>query len=799
MKHTLYRIAALLLAVALVLSLVGCGKQPVEPASTVSYAELMSMMNQTVESGIHDAVSYKAWWGIHNERLWTCGMQPGGFEKLSDAQLWIASCDAAGEDVVSMQLQVQPDPQLVKLQEQQADKEPELECVVYQQLYGISFDSAGAPHPLLMELVRTQDADGAVVSVLAEQYTYCTIGADGQLVRGPVLQLPFDPLSDLYSFSPDSHLLAGDDALWVCVSPNAENKEVYKTSTYLRFSTVTGECTAQLALPDDHIGWDQILTDTGDILLFARQSYRYFYFFYIQGAASDRPVLSERIPFVSFFDNLKTAAPLRFVRSFSDASVDPCNVLVQGDGGIWSCNVEAGTVEKTVTWLDYGLQVDAVDKVYMASPQQFLVVSSKKLRKLTLLNKDAMAMREVVTFAVVNYSVQLLQEWVEEYNANDPPVYIKILDYTTETAEEKGYYDGAQMLLEDIRYGKQPDILMLTSGMDTVGWSRKGMLLDLYPYLDADPQLSREDFAPAVLKVGEYEDRLPSIIATYGLLTAVASRQTVGDVTDWSWQQYDALCDAYPQAVPFFGYGRHDILHYMLQMGGSKFIDHETGHAYLDSPAFIQLLKNCAAYPEQGNYVVDAKPFMDSKEYLLYPCFMGDFRTMLKLEYFFDGPVSFVGFPSDSGDGSVIYPGMRLAISSSCKNPDAAWAFLRTFLLEEYQSSLQDGVFPLRRDSLLAKAAAAQQPETREFVPEVLFGQDYTAEQLAYWKQGLTQAQTDQIIALLDTVDTMVMYDETIINIIWEEADYFYSGVRTAEEAAAIMQNRVQTYLDEQS
>ena len=51
---------------------------------------------------------------------------------------------------------------------------------------------------------------------------------------------------------------------------------------------------------------------------------------------------------------------------------------------------------------------------------------------------------------------------------------------------------------------------------------------------------------------------------------------------------------------------------------------------------------------------------------------------------------------------------------------------------------------------------------------------------------------------LIESTDVLYQYDSTIAAILWEKADYFYNGVRTAEEAAALIQSRVQTYLAEQ-
>ena len=63
---------------------------------------------------------------------------------------------------------------------------------------------------------------------------------------------------------------------------------------------------------------------------------------------------------------------------------------------------------------------------------------------------------------------------------------------------------------------------------------------------------------------------------------------------------------------------------------------------------------------------------------------------------------------------------------------------------------------------------------------------------------GGSEAVAAQVTALIEAASQLYQYDGAVAEILWEEADYFYNGARTAAEAAALMQNRVQTYLDEQ-
>ena len=61
----------------------------------------------------------------------------------------------------------------------------------------------------------------------------------------------------------------------------------------------------------------------------------------------------------------------------------------------------------------------------------------------------------------------------------------------------------------------------------------------------------------------------------------------------------------------------------------------------------------------------------------------------------------------------------------------------------------------------------------------------------------MTQEEVDQLVEMLKTFKNVVRYDDTLINIISEEAEPYFNGQKTAGEVAQIIQNRVQIYLRE--
>lgn len=63
----------------------------------------------------------------------------------------------------------------------------------------------------------------------------------------------------------------------------------------------------------------------------------------------------------------------------------------------------------------------------------------------------------------------------------------------------------------------------------------------------------------------------------------------------------------------------------------------------------------------------------------------------------------------------------------------------------------------------------------------------------------LTPEDANKLYQLIETPERLSVYDETVVDIIIEEAEEYFAGNRTAEDAAARVQERVSLYVAEQS
>ena len=789
--------ACLLLCAALLLGAAGCASKPVQTAPGLTYNELLAAFRQTAEVPLAQKLEYvnSENWRFIDGRVWAYGSSFATEE--GDSQRLLASCQPDGGDAAFLPVQSNGSAAgfTAKLEEG--------EYVSNNTLLPTA-DTNGTLYLLQADCAERQIEQENGYWTIEERdetrcYTLRGIAEDGQLTPGVTLQLPGDGAERFRSVS--NLFFDRANNLWVCFYGDPT---IWPVKALLCcFSPQDGSCQQTVELPDGFVPhFNSIAVLPDDTFLLIGDSFNeyggasmYTQCYRLKDAAAQPQLEAVEMP--ADYGSLGS-----FV--FSDRSFLQ-QVMVNCTDGVYCWDWETGELTAYCLWADYNISNNDVRAVFALPEEKLLVIQKEegepfRFVTLTPMGDDLLADRPTVTLGLLDSTGSLdMKKLAEAYNGGDPAVYVKTVDYTSAAAAQNGFADGSAMLQDALRKGAAPDILLLPNDAGSAALIRQGLFLDLAPYLDADDTLSREDLLPGVLQACEVDGKLPTLIPAFSLLTAAGAADVVGDGMGWSWQQFDALCAAHPQAIPYAALGRDEALLYQLQLGGEKYIDYAAGQAHLDTPDFVRLLQASAAYPQQSEELAsDFKPVFAAGQALLQVSFFNDYRTLLALQYAADGPVSFKGFPTDDGGcGSAVIPTVRVTINSRCTDPQAAWAFVRTLFGEEAQRTVT-GSFPARRSALQAMEQAAMQPDENAQPPFYLAELPLTENQLADWQRGLTQEETDQITALVEATCQLYQYDGAVAEILWEEADYFYNGARTATEAAALMQNRVQTYLDEQ-
>jgi ABC-type glycerol-3-phosphate transport system substrate-binding protein len=166
--------------------------------------------------------------------------------------------------------------------------------------------------------------------------------------------------------------------------------------------------------------------------------------------------------------------------------------------------------------------------------------------------------------------------------------------------------------------------------------------------------------------------------------------------------------------------------------------------------------------------------------------------------------VSFIGFPSAVGSNGITASLINeAAIYSSADNKEGAWEFIKFILtkaaIEQSYYNLNTS-FPMLTLRLQKLADDSFKDyyinESGERINNRLTA-NYGNTDIEYKLPDLTDADVQEIMSLIDSVDGITRRDLQIINIINEEMNKYLNGITTAEETAAMLQDRVSTYLSE--
>lgn len=475
------------------------------------------------------------------------------------------------------------------------------------------------------------------------------------------------------------------------------------------------------------------------------------------------------------------------------------------DTGISRLDLENAAAEPVCHWVDSGIDAATVLQLLPQADGSFLLLSQESagapLLLSTLRKADAahLAGRTVITFGILQQD-DAIKKAVLAFNRAHDDIYVQLVDYAAYNTEATNYWGGVQMLHRDILNNAAPDVLTLPY-VDERSLLNKGVFLDLGPLLDADKELSRDDLSAGMLQSCAFGDTLPAVMPTYNISTLVGAASLVGDTPGWTFAEFEEFMQQHPATLPIIKRDRTLLLEYLVSYGGRSLVDYDAGTCRLDGEEMAIILEHCAAYPADTQTDVGLADWPDQLrarftegESLLLPQDFGGFADLRSCLYTFDGPVTLIGYPTADGSGGSGLQGLRMGISAGSAHPEAAWKFLRSLLLPDAQRRLcasDYGGLPANRQ-VLQELADAQRVEQADSPYANLPGAQAMV-------RPLTDAEIDQLLQLAQqTSFAASSLADPVIQIVLEEAEAFFAGQRSARETGEIIQDRVQTYLDEQ-
>lgn len=434
---------------------------------------------------------------------------------------------------------------------------------------------------------------------------------------------------------------------------------------------------------------------------------------------------------------------------------------------------------------------------------------------------DSVPHKEVITLAT-QYLDYDLRDVIINYNRSNPNYRIEVNDYSAFNTEED-WNAGLTKLNTEILAGNVPDLIDL-NGLPYERFAAKGILEDLYPYLDADKELSRDDFFPNILNALEQNGKLCTTCSDFNIQAVMGASAVVGDTPGWT---YDELMAAYaemPEDCRIFDYSttRYDVLRTGISLDVDSYCDWNTGKCSFDSEGFKNLLKFAASFPAEFNwenheYSAEDEPYtlISQGRQMLLNVYLYKLENAGMYDAIFgEMGATYIGFPTENGTGNMLSLNTGYAMSSKCAHKDGAWEFLRTFFTEKYQTDTRYGIptnlkayDKMEKDAMTPEYATATDAKTNQVVfaldedgnkIRLPKGSYYlsNSDRIEYYE--LSPEQAERIRELISTTTKFASQDSSIYDIVAEQAEAFFQGQKTVDDVVKLIQSKANIYINEQ-
>ncbi len=408
---------------------------------------------------------------------------------------------------------------------------------------------------------------------------------------------------------------------------------------------------------------------------------------------------------------------------------------------------------------------------------------------------------------------------VERFNEAHEDVQIEIRDYAE-------YEDGARQLLKELMAGNGPDIL------DLGFWpyrqlAEQGYLEDLWPWIEQDPELGREALMEAPLRGAEVDGGLYMVFSNFYICTLVGAENVVGDRYSWTLEDLQTALDTLPEGSTAleFTYSKGFALTYMLMGTLDSYVDWDSGTCSFDSDRFRSALAFCDSFPADDDIDLTnptdlnaealrrKKSGMQLTEFAILQQFSGIQRYDKIWGPVFGGKCSFVGFPTADGSvGSYFLPsGRQAGINAACQHKEAAWDFVRQWLLtaEERHYGKKGApdipddnmVYAIESDTFAVNRGdferLARKEMTMEGSTKIPLSYSFDSDSEYIEIEAVTQEEYDRFMDFFNSVESIGLYDPVIMDIVRKQCGPFFAGDSTLDETVRAIQDRVTLYVNE--
>lgn len=391
--------------------------------------------------------------------------------------------------------------------------------------------------------------------------------------------------------------------------------------------------------------------------------------------------------------------------------------------------------------------------------------------------------RTVLKAAVFN--AHGVKELAAQFNAQSPDYELELVDYVGET----GSVDQAlTRMCAELGAGSGPDMVCFERRWDlgirgAFGLIRNGLLEDLTPYIDAEPELGREQLM-AWDALNEYGG-VYYLGPRFAVDCMMGLKENFEGCRGMSMQEY---LDMEAALEPWQDMCSRMDSEYFFELMITSYLDRamdwETGSCDFDNAEFVSILEAASRVKsdrskefEQPGQFENTWSRLARGQVLMMRMSRGS-GTSLAFDADYSGKeVCYFSLPTVDGE-ELLRVQLELAagIFAGSEQKEGCWEFIR-FTLMDPTANMHIGSRPLYRP---------------------LFDEMLEANVGDYPNQ-ISIEEAAELRELVERADKLAIYDDSAMDIILEEAGAYFAGAQSAWQAAEYVQNRLSIYVAEQS
>jgi ABC-type sugar transport system, periplasmic component len=489
-------------------------------------------------------------------------------------------------------------------------------------------------------------------------------------------------------------------------------------------------------------------------------------------------------------------------------------------------NKAAKEMTPLMNWVNANLNTRDLSLTEIVSPELIITMSISKINSNYILGISTLSDGEYVetdtevktiNLAVLTSNTYMILPAVTEFNKTNSKYQINVETYTLDE-----YTPDFERFEATLASGKIPDVIF-SNILPVRDYINKGMIADLYEFIDNDTDLSRDDFIKSALLSGELNGKLYQLPLQFSVFTLYGKKSNIGDINGWTYAEFKEKWDALPDGTMMSDEIARDVLIlYFSLYDLNNFTDYEKGICDFDNPEFIEAMRVISSFPQRApRYDIKSEDFTEyfnglyseyknNTMYLGYTFIASIETAITQLRKFDYEAVSFPGNPTVSGKNGTRLSTYDIVITEQSKVKDGAWEFVKYLLSDDIQSHRG-----LNMNFAVTKSALKLQFD--HYNKTITDNSDYryidertgllnssntplTPEDRlrnGYLEFSIPEDLYDIVLEMLNNTNSNSITDGTLSNIVVDEMFEFWGGRGTLEETAKIIQNRASVYMSE--